>query len=224
MKTYKEIAENVFEKRENYYEKKKARNKMIKRSAVAFSALLILFGAAFWQENIKNEVFIPRSSAGNNEVYNGVIISEDEESEMHNGVNIPFAPNSFEEVSKITYKLVESYDGDIETSYVTPKNGEIGFSEPLRQAIEIHKNEAVLYRIYIDLFRNNEQLSHEEMREEMKRLTDMGYTVVEEKYFDGKNYHYSFSLHITNEEIKTLSVSESYGMFLFFYDERVRTE
>ena len=228
MKTYKEISENVLAKRDEYFEKRKARNKIIRRSAVVFSALLLLVGAVFWQKNFSREIGVANSFASlDSETHNDEIIPENsgQNDETHNDVNIPFSSdNSGEEVSKITYKLVESFEGNADTSYATPKNGEIGFSEPLRQAIEHHKDEDVLYRIYIDLFKNEEPLSHEEMRSEMNRLISGGYTVVEDKYFDGENYHYYFSLHITNEGLENLTVSDEYGMFLFFFDERVTTE
>jgi len=223
MKTYKEIAQNVFEKRDEYLKKKQERNRIIKKCAFSISAFVLLIAVVFWQKNFKNEIPVFVSSAVKIDSYNSAIdlISSAVNSAEYNGIYQPLtSENSGDEVSKITYKLVESFEGDIDTSYIAPKNGEIGFSQPLRQAIEAHKNEDVLYRIYVDLFKNEQQLTHEEMREEMQRLIDNGYVVVEEKYFDGKDYHYSFSLHITNEKIETLSVNENYGMFLFFYDER----
>ena len=53
--------------------------------------------------------------------------------------------------------LVSGYPDAPDGCYVTPKNGDVGYSEPLRAAMKEYGDEAV-YRVWVDLFADEVQL------------------------------------------------------------------
>ncbi|MBQ1580162.1 MAG: hypothetical protein IIZ86_03425, partial [Firmicutes bacterium] len=57
--------------------------------------------------------------------------------------------------------LVSGYPDAPDGCYVTPKNGDVGYSEPLRAAMKEYGDEAV-YRVWVDLFADEKQLAAED--------------------------------------------------------------
>lgn len=122
--------------------------------------------------------------------------------------------------------LISSFEGaGTSACYVEPENGKFNFSIPLYGAMEEYGEDGVLYRVFIDLFRDKQLLPSDsaQVRAEQKRLSDLGYTVAYEAYFDGTAYRGFFTIHATLSELKEFAASEDYGYMLFLYDERVGT-
>lgn len=117
-----------------------------------------------------------------------------------------------------------SVNGTPSTSYATPENGIFSFSIPLREAMNEY-GDTVLYRVVIDVFSEKEQLSSDssQVQDECERLSNIGYVVAYETVFDGETYHYYFTLHATYDELTEFVANESYGYFMFLYDERVES-
>ena len=114
--------------------------------------------------------------------------------------------------------------GMISASYVTPENGKCSFSIPLRDAMNEY-GDSVLYRVIIDVFNDKEQLSSysSQVKDECDRLSSNGYIAAYETAFDGESSHYYFTLQATYEELISFTANESYGYFMFLYDERIET-
>ena len=98
------------------------------------------------------------------------------------------------------------------------------FSVPLREAINEY-GDSVLYRVVVDVFSDEDQLSPDsnKVQSECERLSNIGYTVAYETYFDGASYHYYFTLHATYDELTNFNVNDNYGYFMFLYNERVES-
>lgn len=102
--------------------------------------------------------------------------------------------------------------GEVSPSYATPKNSEYCFSASLQGAMNEYGDE-VLYRVVIDVFENNEPLSDSsKMQAECDRLSNLGYDVSNGNYF---------TMCATYDELVAFVANESYGYFMFLYDERV---
>ena len=102
--------------------------------------------------------------------------------------------------------------GEVSPSYATPKNSEYCFSASLQGAMNEYGDE-VLYRVVVDVFENNEPLSDSsKMQAECDRLSNLGYDVSNGNYF---------TMCATYDELVDFVANESYGYFMFLYDERV---
>ena len=66
---------------------------------------------------------------------------------------------------------VESYPMDVDSCYTVPKNGEVGYSIPLREAMEEYGDNA-RYRVVVDRFQNEQPMDAvgDEVEAEMDRL------------------------------------------------------
>lgn len=130
-----------------------------------------------------------------------------------------FSPNGNEKT------MISSYDGNgmlPEACYEAPENGKFYFSIPLRYAMDAY-GDSVKYRVVVDVFTDKEQLSpnSSQVKDEGKRLSDNGYIVAYETFFDGESNHYYFTLHATYEELIAFQANAGYGYFMFLYDEGV---
>ena len=102
--------------------------------------------------------------------------------------------------------------GEVSPSYATPKNSEYCFSASLQGAMNEYGDE-VLYSVVVDVFENNEPLSDSsKMQAECDRLSNLGYDVSNGNYF---------TMCATYDELVDFVANESYGYFMFLYDERV---
>ena len=129
-----------------------------------------------------------------------------------------YKPNGSEKIMISSFNV----NGTPSASYAAPENGRFCFSIPLHEAMNEYKDSA-MYRVVVDLFNNKEHLSSDssQVQEECNRLSNIGYVVAYETFFDGEFNHYYFTLHATYDELIDFIVNENYGYFMFLYDERV---
>ena len=138
----------------------------------------------------------------------------------------PMAAEPEEELDAVT-EMIESFPGDYrEACYAVPKNGEVGYSMPLQDAMAVYDN-AVTYRVYADIFRDEELL--DPAGKETAQLLDMLFrnyaiTTALEKVTgpDGKKAVYP-TLHATFEQLRRFAGDEEHGWMLYLYGERVET-
>lgn len=116
-----------------------------------------------------------------------------------------------------------SFDAVLE--YPTPKNGKYGLSMPLAAAMQHYGNDAV-YRVFIDFFCDENLLSpeQEQVKNEVERLTGLGYEIERKTYFDGVLYHEYVVMDANGEQLKAFKANKAFGYFLFLLEERVSTE
>lgn len=124
---------------------------------------------------------------------------------------------------EIQLPIITSYgDGEIESSYAVPKNGEFGYSEPLKEAMGEYEN-GVTYKVFVDLFSDEFPVlsNSAEAQEEIGRLVKAGYTAELEITDDGTNTFYYFILLASYDQLQNFDVNQEYGYMFFLYDERV---
>ena len=121
--------------------------------------------------------------------------------------------------------MIESYPLNMEACYAAPKNGEAGFSMPLRAAMDEY-GDAARYRVIVDLFRDERPLAADgaESAAERERIADLGYIVAYETLTDADGWTRSyFTLHATYDQLKAFPSDTSYGYMLFLYGEREKS-
>jgi len=121
--------------------------------------------------------------------------------------------------------LVSDYPDAPEGCYVTPKNGETNYSEPLRAAMREYGDEAV-YRVWVDLFADEKQLAPDDPEIAALLRTVAGgqnITTAIETYTDADGIEHVYpTMHATYEQLQNFAADEAHGWMLFLYDERVK--
>ena len=121
--------------------------------------------------------------------------------------------------------LVSDYPDAPDGCYVTPKNGDVGYSEPLRAAMKEYGDDAV-YRVWVDIFKDEVQLDPDDP-EVAELLVAFGrehnITTAIETYTDANGADHVYpTLHATYEQLQNFTADEAHGWMLFLYDERVK--
>lgn len=227
MKNCDEMVNSLLKRREQYNAEKKRRRTMLTRTVTSMCSvcLVALLGFDMWHGGIFRTT--PMDQTIDDALYPGVKDTFDE-SKSESSLNSEISQNTGNHPSNYIPKgnewtIISSFDGDnMSASYVTPENGKFCFSTPLQMAMDEYGDD-VLYRVFIDVFSNNELLAPDskQVKEEVERLSNNGYIVAYETYFDGTSYHYYFTLQAKLKELTEFNAKENYGYFMFLYDERV---
>ena len=145
------------------------------------------------------------------------------------GLEIPASDNySYAGMDADAYNgktLVSGYPDAPDGCYVAPKNGDVGYSEPLRAAMKEYGDEAV-YRVWVDLFADEKQLAAEDpevaaLLQEVAGGQDI--TTAIETYTDAEGMEHIYpTMHATYEQLQNFAADEAHGWMLFLYDERVK--
>lgn len=247
MKTYEEMAKSVIERRDSYNKKRKKRIRTAASvSAACCICLSVLAGAAVqkyglpWQRAeltaedstvIGEKDTVDDAGKGSGANDSAVTVPQDgtkdgKADESSNvagsaGADVSHKPNNYVPDGS-ERKMISSYgSGTVSGSYAAPANGKFGFSVPLSEALAEY-GDSVMYRVVIDVFENREQLAPDSgsVKAEQERLSEKGYTVAVENYYDGSRNHCYFTLHAEYDELENFAASEDYGYFIFLYDER----
>lgn len=223
MKNCNEMVNSLFERREKYIAEQKKNRKVITHTvtSVCCICLIVLFGFGIWKTEIfKNLSPIKTDDKSTDSIGENVSTNQNDNSfNSFNGGIVE--PNNCD--SDLTEKnvIISSFNTDDSAAcYAAPKNGDYFFSLPLQRAMEEY-GDTVKYRVVVSVFcEKEEQLANStQVQAEIDRLSDIGYTVAQERYFDGEKYTYYFTLHATYDELNQFAVNDSYGYFMFLYDE-----
>lgn len=201
MKNCDEMVNSLLERRDRYATEQKRKRKVITRTVTSMCCVCLV---ALFRFGVPESGLFDTTPP----VTNG------------NVTHFPnnYSPNGSEKTMISSFNVNET----LSASYETPENSKFYFSIPLREAMNEYKN-SVMYRVVVDVFNNKEQLASDssQVQDECERLSNMGYVVAYETVFDGKFYHYYFTLHATYDELIDFIANENYGYFMFLYDERV---
>ena len=219
MKSYNEMANDVLRRISEYEETKKRRKKMVMRIGLvsACFCLAVIVGISAWGGD-----FLPTIPTQTTENESN-IQSTNEHTEDSNVIdkenigNWPFnyAPDRSE------VKMIASYNDGINENDVcdtVPKDGEIVFSKRLKDAME-ESGDSALYLVNIDIFSNCQHLKADSPQVEVicEQLSEVGYIVAYETYFDGSENHYYCTIHAKLNELLKFEAYENYGYRLTLY-------
>lgn len=247
MKNCNEMVNSLLERRDRYVAEQKRKRKVITRTATSLCCVCLVallgFGVSerelfattppVTSENVSNigEKDYISSDEPNNSTQENTSNqssdavnhnSSDNSSATANGNVVHLPNNDSPNVSEKTMISSFNIDETPSASYVTPENGKFYFSTPLREAMNEYENN-VMYRVVVNVFKDKERLSSNsiQVQDECERLSNIGYIVAYETFFDGEIYHYYFTLHADYNKLKEFVPNESYGYFIFLYDEQV---
>lgn len=249
MKNCDEMVNSLLERREQYVAEQKRKRKVITRTVTSMCCVCLVALCSFgvWKSglfdttppvilddliNIGEKDYINPDELNDNaqentnnqtsETVNNNSSNDSSATPNIDNGNYPYnySPNGSEKTIISSFNV----NGTPSASYATPENGKFSFSVPLREAMNEY-GDTVLYCVVIDVFSGKEQLSSDssQVQDECERLSNIGYVVAYETVFDGETYHYYFTLHATYDELTEFVANESYGYFMFLYDERVES-
>ena len=242
MKNCDEMVNSLLERRDQYVTEQKRKRKVITRTVTSMCCvcLVAFLGFGMWRDGmfdttlpatLNDSINIGEKDYINTDELDANVDTEttkndsnlsNDSSATSNG-DVAYFPNNYSPNGN-EKTMISSFDvnGTPSASYETPENSKFYFSIPLRDAMNEY-GDSVMYRVFVDVFNNKEQLASNssQVKEECERLSNIGYIVAYETYFDGESYHYYFTLHATYDELIEFVANENYGYFMFLYDERV---
>lgn len=230
MKNSEEMVNSLLERRDKYAAEKKRKRTIITRTVTSMCCvcLAVLLGFGMWQGGMFDTT-PPATLNDSINIGEKDYINPDElnaNADTQTSKNDADLSNNSSAANDNVKTMISSFsiNGTPSASYETPENGKFYFSIPLSEAMN-EFGDGVLYRVVVDVFNNNEQLSSDssQVQDECERLSNIGYVVAYETVFDGESYHYYFTLHATYDELTEFIANESYGYFMFLYDERVES-
>lgn len=151
------------------------------------------------------------------------IAEQDQAAQKQETESLPeVSDNRESELSEIT-TVVSDYSYGGEACYKAPDNGHCIYSIPLQKAMEEY-GDMVLYKTVVDVFSDNNMFesNSEAVKNEIKRLAEIDYTVDFEHYNDGTMDHYYFVLYATQEQLTNFVRNDNYGYMFWLYDERAK--
>ena len=224
MKTCDEMVRSLLQRRDRYAAAQKRKRTAITRTVTSMSCvcLAVLLGFGMRQGGIFNAAppTALHTQAGAQTSEGDAALHIDSAAAGSDIGNYPYNHHS----NGNETILISSFDvkEGLSSIYATPADGEVSFSMPLREAMHEY-GDRVKYRVVIDVFSDHDQLSSDssQVLEERERLSGIGYTVAYETFFDGESSRHYLTLHAAYNELTEFAANESYGYFMFLYDERV---
>ena len=141
--------------------------------------------------------------------------------------DMPMEPAAEDEEFDAVTEMIENYPGDYSYAcYAVPAAGEVGYSQPLQDAMAEYHGEAT-YRVFADIFEEGAETPLDGDDPEVAKLLkalydDYGIVTALEKVTgpDGKKTVYP-TLHATFEQLRKFPGDEDHGWMLYLYGERV---
>lgn len=191
MKTCEEMVKSLCERRDRYVGEQKRKRKVIDRAVATVCCFSLVVLLGFGLWQSGMFDATPSTIVNNS---------------IDTGEKDAVVPNDKTTISRFDVA------GEASPSYASPENSDYCFSMSLQSAMNEYGDE-VLYRVVVDVFENNNPLSDSsKMQAECDRLSNLGYDVSNGDYF---------TMRATYDELVDFAANESYGYFMFLYDERV---
>jgi hypothetical protein len=225
MKDYKEMAESVFHRRDQYMEKR-SRQRRAATAVVSCCCLVALVGVGVWRSGALTH---HRDAASEGIPVGGASSGEPStrsaEQEMGLAAFADYGGGLDADLSGYSIQPMISSFGETKMDRdISVHNGGVLFSQALQGAMAQYGGD-VKYQVLVELFSGGAELDCASVagRAEMERFGDQGYTVAFESYYDGYVDHNYFTLHATLEQLENFPSSEEYGYCVMLYGERVET-
>lgn len=245
MKTYDEMAENVFRRRDEYLLKKKETRKKTVKLSVSFAcmALVLFAGLGLWQEgkfenkplnNTEINGQLTDNAQGKEEqtIADSVVVGDRDyygpvtDTPYINGLCIPLDGEWNCNGEKL--KMIESFEGSISSAlacYASPKNGDQFFSIPLHAAFDAYgetdedTGKKIVYRVIVRVFEDGKMImGKENLLKIAEKFGEMGYISAIEIPNDQDDLAV-LTLHVTEEDLKNFPEDKENGYFFFLFKE-----
>lgn len=222
MKTYNEMAQSVFERRDNYILEQKKKKKSITKAVISLGCVCLIAAFGFTISTFGKNI-VPELPVNNGTESSSVSETSTENSGIVNG---PFIPVGEADTNDPAYiepvPMISSFPEAGEGCYSAPKNGKHIISIPLNNAMEEYED-AVIYQVALMFLRNEEiltKLSEVDLEKEQERLSALGYIAALETFTDSDGtVSRCLSLHAKKEQLINFKPSDEYGYMLLLYDE-----
>ncbi len=245
MKTYDEMAENVFRRRDEYLLKKKETRKKTVKLSVSFAcmALVLFAGLGLWQKgrfenkplnNTETNEQLTDNAQGKEEqtIADSVVVGDRDyygpvtDTPYINGLCIPLDGEWNCNGEKL--KMIESYEGSVSSAlacYALPKNGDQFFSIPLHAAFDAYgetdedTGKKIVYRVVVRVFEDGKMImGKENLLKIAEKFGEMGYISAIEIPNDQDDLAV-LTLHVTEEDLKNFPEDKENGYFFFLFKE-----
>ena len=245
MKTYDEMAENVFRRRDEYLLKKKETRKKTVKLSVSFAcmALVLFAGLGLWQKgrfenkplnNTEINEQLTDNAQGKEEqtIADSVAVGDRDyygpftDTPYINGLCIPLDGEWNCNGEKL--KMIESYEGSVSSAlacYALPKNGDQFFSIPLHAAFDAYgetdedTGKKIVYRVIVRVFEDGKMImGKENLLKIAEKFGEMGYISAIEIPNDQDDLAV-LTLHVTEEDLKNFPEDKENGYFFFLFKE-----
>lgn len=198
MKTYEEMANDVFERRNQYFAEQKRRRKTLMMTALPILTVMLIASAAIGlNKNAKPPVSPTAATAGQTE--------------------------ETTEAKDKKRKTVSNFASDSQSCYSTPEPGTYFCFHEVTAAREYYNySNGVNYVLALDIFSKEEVLTGDTLEKEYKRLSEKGYQLYtcQRWEFQGKNAEKVYRDIVvgvfTEEELNRFDVNPEYGYAFHF--------
>ncbi|MCQ2472100.1 MAG: hypothetical protein MJ147_08695 [Clostridia bacterium] len=243
MKNYDKIADELFQRRDEYFTAKKKRNSIIKKAVVSTACVAVVAIGAFTvfksgvfnqnppQEKIPETTTTTTTASAENEYADAIYESGNQNDSSTTSKEAESKKDTVttvavEATTKKNYKKNDVITNFTEGSYsmpcyVAPKNGTFFFSLPVQYAVNKYGN-SKKYLVRVDIFKDEWIVSAKERNAEYSRLMKAGcdikkYNVWTYEGADAKKVYYTQVAGIfTLEQLETLFTGREYGYFFEF--------
>jgi hypothetical protein len=220
MKSYKQMAEEVFMYRDKYREEKRQREKAVIKvgSSLCCLCFAALLGIGLWESGLLGQN--PTHPLGDN---TGSGWKDTTTQTAGDKSNTAMNPDKNNSTLDDTMTIISSYGGNASAaSYTSPENGKYSYTIPLRDSIKKYGDD-VLYHVMVDIFKDKHTIDSDiTIKEEIDRLIKLSYSPVLKSYTStdprGGTYYY-FSIYATKDQLLNFPASKAYGYFFRLYDE-----
>ncbi len=243
MKTYDEIAQNLFERRDEYLKEQKAKKSKLKRGIVStacvFAVALAVFGvwkSGIFTDNHKIDTPVPEATESKTEQQEKITQSAENKTEP---VTEKSKENQTTTVAQESIKTADRDVGDYDYNdkniithsddagtygmpgYVMPENGNYTLSYPVQLSVNKYGS-SKKYLLALSITKDNNGVSDAEKSAEFKRLKDAGCDIKKYKLetYVGEDAHKEYYTQIggvfTKEQLETLFTGREYGYFFDF--------
>lgn len=233
MKTYDEMAESVFRRRDEYVRNKKESIKKAVKLSVSFACVALVLFAGFslhQKEQISAPLSPEPSKTDEQTLADSAVTGEKDYYEPVKDTpfnNRPCVPIEDEENSTVI-KIIDSYENSNSSGsacYAVPKNGTSFFSIPLKSAFEAYGDtcdetgDRIVYRVVVRVFKDTKMITNKDALVKIsEKLYGMGYTPSVEAT-NGDDNSAVLSLVVTEEALRKFKADEENAYFFFLYNE-----
>lgn len=237
MKTYNEMAESVFRRRDEYARKKREARKKTVKLSVSFACVTLVLFAGFGlhqKEQISSPLSPEPSKTGEQTLADSAVTGEKDyyepvkDTPFNNGPCVPSDDEENNSETIIRTDIIDSYEGvgsSGSACYAVPKNGTSFFSIPLNAAFEAYGDTCdetggrIVYRVAVRVFKDTKMITgKDELIKISEKLHRMGY-IPSVEVANGDDSTAVLSLLVTEEALRNFKADKETAYFFFLYNE-----